>query len=192
MAWSSRPGRSTRCASPPAAHTLVRSRLLRPRQRLLSRVGLHQPRPHHLPGVDAAPRSRHGRRRRVPRLLAVAASSVTTATFTVRQDDGRLGGAAPARRDGLLVGIGLPSQAANLARRTSAPAGAGAGLRERHDRRQADAAPALDRRRGAGGHRGCRGLRPRDLRVLAPAGRGDVGAFLGAAQIDRHAPGHAR
>ena len=93
---------------------------------------------------------------------------------------------AAARRldDGTVcfVGIGLPSLAANLARATHAP---GCVLvYERHDRGEADAPAAVDRRRRAGRDRRLGRLDPRDLRVLAPGGRIDVG-FLGAAQIDR-------
>ena len=65
-----------------------------------------------------------------------------------RRDDGRRGGAPG--RDGTVcfVGIGLPSLAANLAR-AHARAGLRPDLRVRHDRREADRAAALDRRRRA-------------------------------------------
>ena len=50
--------------------SVLRTRLLRPRQRLLPRLGRDQPGSRRVPGLDAAARPRDGRRRRVPRLLA--------------------------------------------------------------------------------------------------------------------------
>ena len=69
-----------RCGVPrPRRRTsLLRPRLLRPRQRLLPRVGRDQQGPRRVPGLDAAPRPRDGRRRRVPRLAQVAAMSSPT------------------------------------------------------------------------------------------------------------------
>ena len=49
---------------------VLRARLLRPRQRLLRALGRDQPRPRPVRGVDAAPRARDRRRRRVPARLA--------------------------------------------------------------------------------------------------------------------------
>src|SRR6185295_12402210 len=77
----------------------VRAGLLRPRQRRLPRLGRHQPRPRRVPPV-----ARGGGRVITPdELMSVAA--------------------ARSLRDGqsCFVGIGLPSTAANLARRLHAP-----------------------------------------------------------------------
>ena len=64
------------------------------------------------------------------------------------------------------VGIGLPSTAANLARRTHAPEPR-TRLRVRHTRLEAGAPPAVDRRRRAGRHRRQRDQRAGGLQLLA-------------------------
>ncbi len=66
--------------------SVVRARLLRPRQRLLPRVGRDQPRPRRVPGLDGRARAR----RRCPR------------DRTRRRDDGGRGRAPARRRYGLL------------------------------------------------------------------------------------------
>src|SRR6185295_5570301 len=77
----------------------VRAGLLRPRQRRLPRLGRHQPRP-----------------RRVPPVARGGGGVITP-------DEMMSVAAARALRDGQVcfVGIGLPSTAANLARRLHAP-----------------------------------------------------------------------
>ena len=95
--------------------------------------------------------------------------------------------AARALRDGnvCFVGIGLPSTAANLARRTHAP-GARARLRVGHDRRQADALPlSIGDGELAETADAVVGV-PEIFNYWLQPGRIDVG-FLGAAQIDRFA-----
>jgi glutaconate CoA-transferase subunit B len=111
--------------------------------------------------------------------------SATTVTFTA--DEMMAVAAARLLRDGLVcfVGIGLPSQAANLARRTSAP-----GLVLIYESGTIGAKPTqLPLSIGDGDL-----AETADAVVSVPeifaywlqAGRIDVG-FLGAAQIDRHA-----
>ena len=86
---------------------VVRARLLRARQRLLRRLGRDQPRPRRLHRVDARARARAGGARHdaysSDEMMAVAASRRLTSSSVC------------------FVGIGLPSLAANLARRTHAP-----------------------------------------------------------------------
>ena len=130
---------------------VLRARLLRPRQRLLPALGRDQPRPRQLPFAGWTENV-----------------GMSEAEFTA--DEMMTVAAARALPDGTacFVGIGLPSTAANLARRTHAPR-TGADLRVRHDRRQARPAAAVHRRRRAGRDRRRRGLRAGDLQLLAPA-----------------------
>src|SRR5262249_50782952 len=100
---------------------VVRARLLRSRQRVLRRMGRRQPRPRHVPRLDAASRARHGGCRRVPAQPRRSRSPRVSATYS--PDEIMAVEAARRLDDGTVcfVGIGLPSIAANLARRTHAP-----------------------------------------------------------------------
>ena len=97
----------------------------------------------------------------------------------------QLGVLAAAGKRSCFVGIGLPSTAANLARRLYDDR-AGADLRVGLHRFQAHAAAAVDRRRRAGGDQRRGGQRARDLRLLVAGGRIDIG-FLSGAQLDKYA-----
>src|SRR5213076_2383323 len=139
------------------------------RQRLLYRLGRDQPRPGHLHGV--ARRARLWERRRV--------SDYTTDEMMAVEAARRL-------RDGMVcfVGIGLPSLAANLARRTHAPGcvlvyeSGAIGAKPQHlplsigDGELAETAVAVV-------------SVPEMFSYWLQGGRIDV-VFLGAAQIDRH------
>ena len=140
---------------PAAPHPSYAHGLLRPRQRLLPRVGRDQPRP----------------RRRFTQWLrrerAARSRSVTDCTA----DEMMTVAAARALRDGAgraSSASGCPSTAANLARTHARPRPR-AGLRVGHDRRQARRAAAVDRRRRAGRDRRRRGQRARDVQLLAAA-----------------------
>ncbi len=85
----------------------------------------------------------------------------------------------------LFVGIGLPSTAANLARLTHAP-NLVLHLRVGHHRVPPVPPSPVDRRRDAREHRRHRGVRARDLRLLAATGTHRY-RIPGAAQIDRRA-----
>ena len=161
---------------------VVRARLLRPRQRLLRRLGGDQPRPGGVHRLDRAPRPRHRRRRRVP---PERRGRVSAAGYTADE----MMAVAAARRlcDGAVcfVGIGLPSLAANLARATHAP-----GCVLVYESGTIGAKPnRLPLSIGDGDL-----AETADAVVSVPemfsywlqGGRIDVG-FLGAAQVDRHA-----
>ena len=94
--------------------------------------------------------------------------------------------AARRLRDGMVcfVGIGLPSLAANLARR-DARARARARLRERHDRREADRLPLSIGDGELAETADAVVSVPEIFAYWLQGGRIDVG-FLGAAQIDRY------
>ncbi len=91
---------------------VVRARLLRPRQRLLRRLGRDQPRPRHVHALDAARRARARglvEARREPTAITADEMMAVEAARRLANDNV------------CFVGIGLPSLAANLARRTHAP-----------------------------------------------------------------------
>ena len=83
--------------------SVVRARLLRPRQRLLRRVGRDQPRPRLVHGLDAASTCSRPRRRGVPAEPDRAERSRAMGPYVSerlhgRRDDGRRRRAPPARR----------------------------------------------------------------------------------------------
>ena len=153
------------------------------------RLGCDQPRPRHVPRLDEAARARHRGRRRIPREperpgRGMASTELTMSTFTA--DEMMAVEAARRLDDGAVcfVGIGLPSLASNLARRTNAPGCVliyesgtiGAKPLELPlsigDGELADTADAVV-------------SVPEMFAYWLQGGRIDVG-FLGAAQIDRH------
>ena len=125
-------GCSTRSRScPGGAAPVLRAGLLRPRQRRLPGLGRDQPRPRRVPPWLGELREDGRSDWTADEMMSVAA--------------------ARALRDGqaCFVGIGLPSTAANLARRLHAPE-PGADLRVRHPRHPARRAAAVHRRRHPG------------------------------------------
>src|SRR5262249_43932216 len=88
--------RAARCAS------VVRARVLRPRQRVLQAVGHDLARPRHVPRLDRRARDGGGGCMNDDLMAIEASRRLTNDTVC-------------------FVGIGLPSTAANLARRTHAP-----------------------------------------------------------------------
>ena len=95
---------TTAVAEAPARRPpVLRARLLRPRQRLLSALGRDQQRPRQLPSLDGGERGMSEAGFTADELMTVAAAREL-------QD-----------RTVCFVGIGLPSTAANLARLTHAP-----------------------------------------------------------------------
>src|SRR5581483_6575833 len=111
-------GRHRRRAGSRRRAPVVRARLLRPSQRVLPREGHDQPRARRIRRVDEAARAGDSRRRGVPReprcdggRVTHTADEMMAVEAARRLDDGAV----------CFVGIGLPSLAANLARRTHAP-----------------------------------------------------------------------
>src|SRR5205823_618338 len=169
---------------------LVRGRVLRPRQRFLRRLGPDQPRPRPLRGVDGEARARHLGRRRVPGepggggRARVTRDGLSVKDFTA--DEMMAVEAARRLPDGAVcfVGIGLPSLATNLARRTRAP-----GCVLIYESGTIGAKPAEVPLSIGDGEL----AETADAVVSVPeifaywlqGGRIDVG-FLGAAQVDRH------
>ena len=90
-ASSSRRGRSTRsCVAPGGAHPSYAHGYYDRDNAFYRRVGRDQPRPRRVPGLDAAPRARDSRRRRVPR-VACRSPREHDADVHRRRDDGRRG-----------------------------------------------------------------------------------------------------
>ena len=148
--WCCRTGWSTRSPRCPAARPVVRAGLLRPRQR-----------PPTAPGTrSAATAPPFGRW-----LGDLAGGGGMT-----HPDEMMSVAASRALRDGQVcfVGIGLPSTAANLARRLHAPEPR-ADLRVRHPRQPPRAAAAVHRRRRAGHVRAHGDQRARGVQLLAAA-----------------------
>src|SRR5881409_1741784 len=153
-------------------------------------MGCDQPRPHHFHGMDARSRAAHRFVRRAPGVVGKRSVSrpmtLTSPTAAVTSDEMMTIAAARELRNGAVcfVGIGLPSTAANLARRTHAPdcvlvyesGTIGAKPTELPlsigDGELAETADAVV-------------SVPEMFAYWLQGGRIDVG-FLGAAQIDRH------
>ena len=168
---------------------LVRARLLRPRQRVLRRLGRDQPRPRRAsrPGCSGtcSRRADSAEYRRSLRDAEVRPrDDERAAEYTA--DEMMAVAAARRLRDGAVcfVGIGLPSLAANLARATHAPecvliyesGTIGAKPRTCRSRSATASSPRPPTRSSRS---------PRSSAYWLQGGRIDVG-FLGAAQIDRH------
>src|SRR5207253_739633 len=166
----SRLGRHRRRVRAARRASLLRARLLRARQRVLRRLGRDQPRPGPVRRLGAGARA-SGRGGRVS--ATWTADEMMAVSAARRLDDGTV----------CFVGIGLPSKAANLARRMHAPAcvliyeSGTIGAKPEHlplsigDGELAETAVSVV-------------SVPEIFSYWLQAGRIDVG-FLGAAQIDR-------
>ena len=163
------------CAGAGRLAPLVLDGLHNEGQRVLYRVGRHLPRPGHLRGVDEGVRGRHcptmppiwSRSRATP-MVETGPDQVTFTPdemMTVTAARGLSNGQAR------FVGIGLPSEAANLARSSHAPDVVLIYESGNHRDPSGDP-PPLHRRRRAGREGRPRGQCPRDLQLLA-SGRED-------------------
>ncbi len=153
---------------------LLRTRVLRPRQRVLPRVGSRS--------AGIASSSRRGSAATCSRPRTSSSTGRACATpsgrshdrgqrrgLHLRRDDGRRGRAPAAERDRLLRGH-RPAEPRGQPGACDACARLRARVRERHDRREAAAPAALDRRRRARRDGRHRRLGARDLHVLAAGG----------------------
>src|SRR5690606_33304007 len=101
--------------------SILRPRLLRPRQRVLSRMGQDRGRPRRLPRVDGGKRpQRHARNFRDP-CRQSEESIMSDLGFTPDEMMTVAAARALGNEDVCFVGIGAPSAACNVARLTHAP-----------------------------------------------------------------------